>query len=77
MDSKKITSPIARYHLEPQTGKAFTVQKDQCIRVIDAEIELQAQMDLIVGVTACLAGQCNNFECTAVDIEVSAAREQN
>jgi uncharacterized protein YcgI (DUF1989 family) len=40
-------------------------------------IELQAQMDLIIGVTACAAGKCNNFRCTAVDVEVFAAREQN
>lgn len=40
-------------------------------------IELQAQMDLIIGVTACAAGKCNNFRCSAVDVEVFAAREQN
>ena len=39
-------------------------------------IELQARMDLIIGVTACSAGKCNNFRCTAVDIEVYASREQ-
>ena len=33
-------------------------------------IELQARMDLIIGVTACSAGKCDNFRCTAVDIEV-------
>ncbi len=38
-------------------------------------IELQARMDLLIGVTACSAGKCNNFRCTAVDIEVLAARE--
>ncbi len=61
------------YHLEPQTGTAFTVQRDQRIRIIDAE----GEMDLIIGVTACSAGKCNNFRCTSVDIEVYAAREQN
>ena len=40
-------------------------------------MELQAQMDLIIGVTACSAGKCNNFRCTAVDIEVLAAREHS
>jgi len=40
-------------------------------------IELQAQIDLIIGVTACAAGKCNNFRCTAVDVEVLAAREHN
>ena len=208
MDRKKATTPIAMYHLEPQTGTAFTVQRDQRVRIIDAEgeqvadltcfahsdtdeylssgrtidynekiylttgdtlysnlsnpmltiiddpvgkhdflfapcsremfrmtygivdphpncldnlanslgpfgisasqiptafnifmntvisgngaiavktplsragdyIELQTQMDLIIGVTACSAGKCNNLRCTAVDIEVYAAREQN
>jgi len=33
-------------------------------------IELQACMDLIVGVTACAAARCNNFRCTAIDIEI-------
>ena len=33
-------------------------------------IELQARMDLIIGVTACSAGKCNNFQCTAIDVEV-------
>jgi uncharacterized protein YcgI (DUF1989 family) len=38
-------------------------------------IELQARMDLIIAVTACAAGRCNNFRCTSVDIEVYAGRE--
>lgn len=33
-------------------------------------IELRAEMDLIVGLTACSAGACNNFNCTAVDVEI-------
>jgi len=37
MERKKTTLPMARYHLEPQTGTAFTVQQDQRIRVIDVE----------------------------------------
>ena len=36
-------------------------------------IELQARMDLIIGVTACSAGKCNNFRCTAVNIEIYAS----
>ena len=40
-------------------------------------IKLQARMDLLIGVTACSAGKCNNFRCTAVDIEIFAAREQS
>jgi uncharacterized protein YcgI (DUF1989 family) len=60
MKRKNTTLPISRYHLEPQTGTAFTVQQDQRIRVLD----------LIIGVTACSAGKCNNFRCTAVDIEI-------
>jgi uncharacterized protein YcgI (DUF1989 family) len=208
MERKKETSPIARYHLEPQTGTAFTLREDQRIRVIDAEgeqvadltcfasrdpdeylssgrtidynkkiyltindtlysnlsnpmltiiddpvgkhdflfapcsremfqltygitephpncldnfahslgpfgisasqiptafnifmnapisedgavtvktpsskagdyLELRARMDLIIGVTACSAGKCNNFRCTSIDIEVYAARQHN
>lgn len=33
-------------------------------------IELQARIDLIIGLTACSAGKCNNFRCTAIDVEV-------
>lgn len=33
-------------------------------------IELRAEMDLIVAVTACSAGQCNNFKCTSIDVEI-------
>jgi uncharacterized protein YcgI (DUF1989 family) len=35
-------------------------------------IELQARMDLVVAVTACSAGQCNNYKCTEVAVEISA-----
>jgi uncharacterized protein YcgI (DUF1989 family) len=35
-------------------------------------IELRAEMDLIVAVTACSAGLCNNFNCTGIDIEIYA-----
>jgi len=34
-------------------------------------------MDLIIAVTACSAGKCNNLRCTAVDVEVYASREQS
>ena len=33
-------------------------------------IELRAEMDLIVGVTACSAGKCNNFSWTPIDVEI-------
>ena len=33
-------------------------------------IEFRAEMDLIVGVTACSALKCNNYKCTAIDVEV-------
>ena len=38
-------------------------------------IELQAAMDLIIGVTACSAGKCNNFRCTPIDVEVYQKRQ--
>ena len=44
MDRKKATTPIAQYHLEPQTGTTFTVQRDQHIRIIDAEGEQVADL---------------------------------
>ena len=33
-------------------------------------IELKAEMDMIVGVTACSAGTCNNFKWTPIDVEM-------
>jgi len=27
-------------------------------------------MDLIVGVTACAAGKCNNYRCTPIAVEI-------
>jgi len=33
-------------------------------------IELRAEMDLIVGITACSAGVCNNFEWTPIDVVI-------
>jgi uncharacterized protein YcgI (DUF1989 family) len=35
-------------------------------------IALRAEMDLIVGLTACSAGICNNFTWTPIDVEISA-----
>ena len=46
MGRKDLTMLIARYHLEPQTGTAFTVQQDQRIRVIDTQGEQVA--DLVI-----------------------------
>ncbi len=33
-------------------------------------IDLRTEMDLIVGVSACSAGRCNNFKCTPIRIEI-------
>jgi uncharacterized protein YcgI (DUF1989 family) len=33
-------------------------------------VELRAEMNMIVGVTACSAGNCNNFKWTPIDVEV-------
>lgn len=37
-------------------------------------IELQAEMNLIIGVTACSAGKCNNFHCTPIEVEIYAKK---
>jgi len=37
-------------------------------------IELRAEMDMIVGVTACAAGKCNNFKWTPIDVEVYSGK---
>jgi uncharacterized protein YcgI (DUF1989 family) len=34
-------------------------------------IDLRAEMDLIVAVTACSAGKCNNYRCTPIEVEVT------
>jgi len=36
-------------------------------------IELQAEMDLIIGIAACAAGACNNYTWTPIDIEIYEA----
>ena len=33
-------------------------------------IDLRAEMDLTVGVSACSAGKCNNFRCTPIRVEM-------
>ena len=33
-------------------------------------IELRAEMNLIVGITACSAGTCNNFTWSPIDVEI-------
>ena len=53
MGKKEATNPIANYHIKPQTGTAFTVRKDEIIRVIDVAGEQVS--DLV-----CFA--CNNIE---------------
>jgi uncharacterized protein YcgI (DUF1989 family) len=35
-------------------------------------IELKAEMDLIVGITACSAEKCNNYRCKPIEVEVYA-----
>ncbi|MGB5746436.1 MAG: DUF1989 domain-containing protein [Desulfobacterales bacterium] len=49
MEGNKATSPVARYHLEPQTGTAFTVRKYQFIRIIDVEGEQVADLICFAG----------------------------
>jgi len=38
-------------------------------------IELKAEMNMIVGVTACSAGSCNNFEWTPIEVDLYAGPE--
>jgi hypothetical protein len=33
-------------------------------------IDLKAEMEMIVGVSACSAGKCNNFRCTPIRVEI-------
>jgi uncharacterized protein YcgI (DUF1989 family) len=33
-------------------------------------IDLRAEMDLIIGITACSAEKCNNYHCSAIAVEV-------
>lgn len=35
-------------------------------------IDLRAEMDLIIGVTACSAGKCNNYHCTPIEVHIYA-----
>ncbi|CAB1063515.1 Aminomethyltransferase [Olavius sp. associated proteobacterium Delta 1] len=40
-------------------------------------IDLSSEMDLIVGVSACSAGKCNNYRCTPIRVEIYPIKEQN
>lgn len=33
-------------------------------------VDLQAETDLVVGISACSAGLCNNYKCTSIEIEI-------
>jgi uncharacterized protein YcgI (DUF1989 family) len=33
-------------------------------------IDFRAEMDLIVGLSACSAEKCNNYRCTSIDVEI-------
>jgi uncharacterized protein YcgI (DUF1989 family) len=44
MNAKQTTAPISQYHIAPQTGVAFTVQKGRIIRVIDVDGEQVADL---------------------------------
>jgi uncharacterized protein YcgI (DUF1989 family) len=33
-------------------------------------IDLHSEMELIVGLTACSAGKCNNYRCTPIGVEI-------
>jgi uncharacterized protein YcgI (DUF1989 family) len=40
-------------------------------------VDLQAGMDLIVGVSACSAEKCNNYRCTPIDVAVFSGSSQD
>lgn len=40
-------------------------------------IELKAEMDLLVGITACSAEKCNNDRCKPIDVEVYPSASNN
>jgi uncharacterized protein YcgI (DUF1989 family) len=69
-----------RLTIKPQTGIGFTLDIGKSIRVIDGEvplskpgnfIELRAEIDLIVAVSACSVEQskCNGYRCTSTEIQ--------
>lgn len=39
-------------------------------------IDLRAEMDLIIAITACSAGKCNNYRCTPIAVEVYAGEKE-
>ncbi len=38
-------------------------------------IELRAEMNMIVGITACSAGSCNNFKWTSIEVEMYSGQD--
>jgi uncharacterized protein YcgI (DUF1989 family) len=39
-------------------------------------IDMRAEMDLIVAITACSAGKCNNYHCTPIEVEIYAGEQE-
>ena len=39
-------------------------------------IDMRAEMDLIVAITACSAGKCNNYHCTPIAVEIYAGEQE-
>ena len=66
-------------HMIPTAFNIFmnaTITEDGSIRIepplskAGDYIDLQAEMDLVIGITACSSLKCNNYKNTSIDIEI-------
>lgn len=65
----QITVPFnLNMHVEINREGQITIQPPQS-RAGDY-LELRAEMDLIVGISACSAGLCNNYSWTPIEVEI-------
>ena len=78
-----LAAALAGYNIRPfQIPTAFNIFMNVAISIdgrVSVEsplskagdfIELRSEMDLIVGVSACSAGKCNNYRCTPIRVEI-------
>jgi len=69
IQASKITIPFNIFmNIEISRQGKITIQSP--LSKAGDYIELRAEMNMIVGVTACSAGKCNNFKWTPIDVEV-------
>ncbi|MDX1435604.1 MAG: urea carboxylase-associated family protein [Anaerolineales bacterium] len=69
IDASQITIPLNIF-MNVQIAPDGSLAIKPPVSKSGSYLELRAEMDLIVGLSACSAGLCNNFKCTAIRAEI-------